>query len=74
MYLLHFYLPVGWFSLTNEKGEKCAVAHTSVLQLVREQVCSFISIQPFNAYATHSSDPGGKYTHHWQETIYSYLH
>lgn len=48
MNILHF---PGWFSLTNEKGEKCAVAHTSILQLVREQVCSFISMQPFSAYA-----------------------
>ncbi|KRT83727.1 hypothetical protein AMK59_4768 [Oryctes borbonicus] len=47
----------GWFSLTNEKGEKCAVAHSSILQLVREQVCSFISLQPFTAYAGHSPDP-----------------
>lgn len=47
----------GWFSLLNEKGEKCAVTHTSVLQLVREQVCSFISMQPFTAYAGHNLDP-----------------
>lgn len=59
-YIAHACLFAGWFSLTNEKGEKCAVAHTSVLQLVREQVCSFISVQPFNAYAAHSSDPGGE--------------
>ncbi|XP_017768395.1 PREDICTED: uncharacterized protein LOC108556697 isoform X2 [Nicrophorus vespilloides] len=47
----------GWFSLINEKGDRCAVAYSSVLQLVREQVCSFISIQPFIAYAGHHSDP-----------------
>ncbi|KAB0804867.1 hypothetical protein PPYR_01837 [Photinus pyralis] len=46
----------GWFSLTNEKGEKAAVAHSSVLQLVREQVCSFISIQSFTAYTAGNQD------------------
>lgn len=54
-------LVAGWFSLINEKGERCAVAYTSVLQLVREQVCSFISIQPFIAYAGHHPDPSGKF-------------
>lgn len=53
-------LITGWFSLTNEKGEKCAVLYTSVLQLVREQVCSFINIQPFTAYAGHNSELSGK--------------
>ncbi|KAF5304825.1 hypothetical protein FQR65_LT07842 [Abscondita terminalis] len=46
----------GWFSLTNEKGEKAAVAHSSVLQLVREQVCSFISIQSFTAYTASNQE------------------
>ncbi|EFA07091.2 uncharacterized protein B4 isoform X1 [Tribolium castaneum] len=46
----------GWFSLTNEKGEKSAVVYTSVLQLVREQVCSFVSMQPFTAYASQTAD------------------
>ncbi|KAF5304734.1 hypothetical protein FQA39_LY09511 [Lamprigera yunnana] len=46
----------GWFSLTNEKGEKAAVAHSSVLQLVREQVCSFISIQSFTAYTSSNQE------------------
>lgn len=56
--LLHF--PEGysgWFSLLNEKGEKHAVAHSSILHLVREQVCSFLAVQPFSAYATQSTDP-----------------
>jgi hypothetical protein len=42
--------------LTNERGEKSAVVHTSILQLVREQVCSFVSMQPFTAYATQTAD------------------
>ncbi|XP_063905198.1 uncharacterized protein LOC135124218 isoform X2 [Zophobas morio] len=46
----------GWFSLTNEKGEKSAVVHTSILQLVREQVCSFVSMQPLTAYASQTAD------------------
>ncbi|KAK4885758.1 hypothetical protein RN001_002029 [Aquatica leii] len=46
----------GWFSLTNEKGEKAAVVHSSVLQLVREQVCSFISIQSFTAYTASNQE------------------
>nr|XP_022913776.1 uncharacterized protein LOC111424471 [Onthophagus taurus]XP_022913777.1 uncharacterized protein LOC111424471 [Onthophagus taurus] len=50
----------GWFSLTNEKGEKSAIAHSSILQLVREQVCSFLSLQPFTAYAGHNPDPGAE--------------
>lgn len=44
----------------NEKGEKSAIIYTSVLQLVREQVCSFINIQPFTAYAGHNSELAGK--------------
>lgn len=44
----------------NEKGEKSAIMYTSVLQLVREQVCSFINIQPFTAYAGHNSELAGK--------------
>lgn len=46
----------GWFSLINEKGDKNAVLHHSILALVREQVCSFLSVQPFSAYAAQNSD------------------
>ncbi|CAH0551519.1 unnamed protein product [Brassicogethes aeneus] len=46
----------GWFSLTNDKGERSAICHTSILHLVREQVCSFVSMQPFTAYAAHTSE------------------
>lgn len=47
--------------MTNEKGEKSAVVHSSLLQLVREQVCSFISIQSFTAYAASNQDSSGKF-------------
>ncbi|KAK9883982.1 hypothetical protein WA026_004918 [Henosepilachna vigintioctopunctata] len=49
----------GWFSLLNDKGEIHAVAHPSILHLVREQVCSFLAAQPFSAYATQTVDPSG---------------
>ncbi|XP_018321987.1 uncharacterized protein LOC108734805 [Agrilus planipennis] len=47
----------GWFSLTNDKGEKCAVTHTTILQLVRDQVCAFLSVQSFSGYTASNHDP-----------------
>lgn len=52
----------GWFSLTTDKGDRCALLHTSLLHLVREQVCSFLSCASFTAYTAHTSEapaPGG---------------
>ncbi|GLV36638.1 B4 [Carabus blaptoides fortunei] len=47
----------GWFSLINDKGERCALMHSTLLHLVREQVCSFLSLVSFTAYTAHPPDP-----------------
>ena len=53
---------IGLFSLIGEKGERQAVAYNSLLQLVREQVCTFLNAATFTAYINIAVNmPGGQY-------------
>jgi hypothetical protein len=40
----------GYFSLVNEKGAATATIYTTMVQLVRERVYKFVSIENLTAY------------------------
>lgn len=65
----YLYMFSGWFSLINDKGERCALMHSTLLHLVREQVCSFLSLVSFTAYTAHPPDPTGKTSRHLHYNI-----
>jgi hypothetical protein len=49
--------PAGYFSLVNEKGTPTAALYTTMIQLVRERVYKFLSVDNMQAYT--ESNPGG---------------
>lgn len=48
----------GYFSLVNEKGSPTATQYTTMMQLVRERVYKFLSIDNMQAYT--ESNPSGE--------------
>lgn len=41
---------LGYFSFLNEKGAQTAVIYTTIVQLVRERVYKFLSLENISAY------------------------
>lgn len=52
-----FFLPLGYFSLINDRGTSTATLYTTIVQLVRERVYKFLSVDSLTAYTeTQNSD------------------
>lgn len=46
---------LGYFSMANEKGSPTATLYTTMIQLVRERVYKFLSVDNMQAYTESSS-------------------
>lgn len=57
----------GYFSFLNEKGAQTAVIYTTIVQLVRERVYKFLSLENISAY-TESHDNFNHKTHYVKAT------
>nr|XP_019564995.2 uncharacterized protein LOC109433065 [Aedes albopictus]XP_029715435.1 uncharacterized protein LOC109433065 [Aedes albopictus] len=57
----------GYFSFLNEKGTQTAVVYTTIVQLVRERVYKFLSLENISAY-TESHDNFNHKTHYVKAT------
>lgn len=48
---MRFLIITGYFSLVNERGASTACCYTSIVQLVRERVYKFLSVDTLTAYS-----------------------
>lgn len=54
-FLIIIYIFAGFFSLTNDRGAPTATMYTTIIQLVRERVYKFLTVENMTAYTESQS-------------------